>query len=71
MRDQKSERSGEESDSQDALRQRCKRTIEWCRAYDGPDKLGALMGELDCLVELEILKEKEQRAGKEAEIKGD
>ena len=38
------------------LIERCERIIEWCRAYDGPDKEGALMGELDCLIELQMLK---------------
>ena len=47
------------SSKTEELRERCQRTIDWCRAYDGPDKEGALMGEMDCLVELQILKEKE------------
>jgi len=31
-----------------------------CIEYDGPDKIGALTGELDAMVELEMLKEKTQ-----------
>lgn len=38
--------------------QRCDREIESCVAYDGPDKHGALWGEMDWRVEREILKER-------------
>jgi len=35
--------------------ERCDREIAWCEAYDGPDKFGALWGELDWRAERELL----------------
>jgi len=47
--------------AQGNLFDRAEKMAQQCRLYDGPDKQGALAGELDCLVELEMLKEKDGR----------
>lgn len=42
----------------DAKWTRAKKMLLECQAYAGDDKIGALSGELDCMVELEMLKGK-------------
>ena len=44
-------------ENQPNLFERTTKMAEQCRLYDGPDKSGALMGELDAMVELQMLKE--------------
>ena len=46
-------------EAQPSLFGRTQQMRQQCIDYSGDDKYGALMGELDCLLELQILKEKE------------
>ena len=41
--------------------ERCRKMIDECRAYDGPDKTGAMIGELDNMVELKIIEESKRK----------
>jgi len=53
--------SNQSQSSKTELRDRCLKTIEWCRNYEGPDMEGALSGELDCLIELQLLEDSDAK----------
>jgi len=50
-------------ENQPNLFDRTQQMRQQCLSYSGPDQSGALMGELDCLMELQMLESKQNGHG--------